>query len=57
MPLLHVVDAAFGDASLVELGLAAVAAVIVEAAQAVFSQSHTRHATHGLVVGERVGDS
>ena len=57
LSLLHVVDAAFGDATLVELGLAAVAAVIVEATQAVFGQSHTRHATHSLVVCERVGDS
>lgn len=57
LPLLHVVDASLGDASFVELGLTAVTAVIVEAAQAVLRQSHTRHATHGLVVGKRVGDS
>lgn len=41
LSLLHIVDAALGDALLVNLGLAAISTIIGEAAQAVLSQAHT----------------
>jgi len=57
LPLLHVVDAALSDALLVELGLAAVAADVGEAAETLLSEAHARCATHCLLVSNGIGDT
>ena len=57
LSLLHVVDAAFGDALLVNPGLAAISTIIGEAAQAVLSQAHTRNPTQSLMIGKCVRES